>query len=188
MRPGRAFNSYHTLRQLFVSAKSAESTRGLLRAGNLLIPCALGRTGIRVQKREGDGASPRGIWPLREAFYRADRFATRPSTMLPIRALSPNDGWCDAPGNRNYNRAVRHPYVASAERLWRVDCLYDVIIVVGYNDRPRRRGRGSAIFIHIAREGTNGLEPTEGCIALRKPDLLRLLPLLSSETRLQVGD
>ena len=188
MRPSRAINSYHTLRQIFVSATSAESTRGLLRAGNLLIPCALGRTGIRAQKLEGDGASPRGVWPLREAYYRADRFATRPATMLPIRALSPENGWCDAPGNRNYNRPVQHPYDDSAERLWRSDSLYDIIIVVGYNDRPRQQGRGSAIFIHVARQGPKGLEPTEGCIALRKRDLVRLLPMLGPATQLQVGD
>ncbi len=143
---------------------------------------------MRAQKHEGDGASPRGVWPLREAYYRSDRLASRPSTSLPLRALLPEDGWCDAAGDRNYNRRIRHPYDASAERLWRDDSLYDVIVVVGYNDRPCQQGRGSAIFIHVARECPDGLEPTEGCIALRKRDLLRLLPMLGPATMLRVGD
>ena len=189
MRKNRATNSYHTLRQLFVSAKSAEPTRGLLRAGNLIMPCAIGRTGMRALKREGDGASPCGAWPLREAYYRADRFHLRPRTPLPLRALSPEDGWCDAAGDRNYNRLIQHPYYGNAERLWREDGLYDIVVVVGYNDLPRVKGRGSAIFIHVARTGADSLdlEPTEGCVALQKGHLLRLLPMLGSQTRLLIG-
>lgn len=138
-------------------------------------------------KREGDGATPRGRWPVREAFFRADRLGVRPATQLPLRGLAPHDGWCDAPGDRNYNRPIRHPYPASAERLWRQDGLYDLVIVVGYNDRPRMRCGGSAIFIHAAREGSCGLEPTRGCVALRFNDLKRLLALIDRRTILRVG-
>jgi len=107
--------------------------------------------------------------------------------MLPLTAMRPRDGWCDAPFDGNYNRSVRHPYRASAERMWRRDRLYDIVIVVGHNDRPRVQGAGSAIFIHVAGEGRGGLMPTEGCIALRLCDLLRLMALIGQCTRLHIG-
>jgi L,D-peptidoglycan transpeptidase YkuD (ErfK/YbiS/YcfS/YnhG family) len=108
---------------------------------------------------------------LRHVLYRSDRLL-RPQTRLPIAALQARNGWCDDPRDRNYNRPVRHPYPASAERLWRHDHLYDLIVVLGHNDRPRVKGRGSAIFMHVAGPG---LKPTEGCIALERPHLLRLI-------------
>ncbi len=133
-------------------------------------------------KREGDGATPIGRFAVRQAFYRADRLK-RPGTRLPLRPLRADDGWCDAPQDRNYNRYVRHPYRASAERLWRADHLYDLIVVIGHNDRPRVRGRGSAVFIHVA---APGLAPTAGCIALRLADLVRLVRRLSCGATLNV--
>jgi L,D-peptidoglycan transpeptidase YkuD (ErfK/YbiS/YcfS/YnhG family) len=150
---------------------SARSTRGTVRLGTLLVPCALGRGGRRARKREGDGATPVGCWHIAEVIYRSDRLR-RPATALPVRPIGRNDGWCDAPADRNYNRAVRHPYPASAERLWREDHLYDVLVVLSHNARPRVRGHGSAIFVHVA---WPGYAPTEGCIALRREHLLRLL-------------
>jgi len=119
-----------------------------------------------------------GRWAIREVLYRADRLR-RPRTALAVRAIHPTDGWCDDPSDRNYNRLVKLPYKRSHERLWRVDRLYDIVAVLGYNDRPRSLGRGSAIFIHIA--GTD-YAPTAGCIALSKPNLLQLLQ------RLEPGD
>src|SRR5690349_10502148 len=110
-----------------VTAMSAHATRGSLRLGNLAFPCALGRNGRRTNKREGDGATPAGVWPLREVLYRPDR-VHRPRTAMPVKAIRPQDGWCDAPADRNYNRPVRHPYPASAERLWRSDELYDIVV------------------------------------------------------------
>ena len=139
--------------------------------GSLTFPCALGRSGCRVCKLEGDGATPIGQWALREVLYRRDR-VRRPRTALPVNGIGKHDGWCDAIIDRNYNRPVRHPYAASAERLWRQDELYDVLVVLGHNDGPRARGRGSAIFMHVARPG---YPPTEGCIALARGHLLRLL-------------
>ena len=140
----------------------------------LRLPCALGRSGRRALKREGDGATPVGAWPIREAFYRADRLR-RPRTAIPLRAIRRNWGWCDAPADRNYNRFVRLPYPVSAESLWRDDGAYDIIVVLGYNDHPRRRGGGSAIFVHLARPGYT---PTEGCVALSMRDLRLLLTKL----------
>ncbi len=134
-------------------------------------------------KREGDGATPVGAWPLREVFYRPDRVA-RPRTRLPVTPLRRDDGWCDDPADRNYNRRVRLPYPAGHERLWREDHLYDLVVVLGYNDRPRACGKGSAIFMHLA---TRGFGPTEGCIALRETDLRRLLAAARSRTLVSVS-
>jgi L,D-peptidoglycan transpeptidase YkuD (ErfK/YbiS/YcfS/YnhG family) len=114
--------------------------------------------------------------------YRPDR-VPRPATGLPVRRLSPHDGWCDAPADRNYNRPVRHPYPASAERLWREDGLYDVVVVLSHNARPRVRGCGSAVFMHVARPG---YAPTEGCIALRREHLSRLLERLGRGAKVWV--
>jgi L,D-peptidoglycan transpeptidase YkuD (ErfK/YbiS/YcfS/YnhG family) len=162
-------------RLVVVSVLTVNSARGRLRFGEMVFPCALGRAGCRVSKREGDGATPIGVWRVRTVLYRSDRLR-RPRTAVPARAIRSHEGWCDAPLDRNYNRLVRLPYGASAERLWRADALYDLIVVLGYNDRPRVRGRGSAIFMHVANPG---LSPTEGCIALARPHLQRLLAALA---------
>jgi L,D-peptidoglycan transpeptidase YkuD (ErfK/YbiS/YcfS/YnhG family) len=157
-------------------------TRGTLRCGNLTLPCALGRGGISSRKREGDGATPRGVFRFEGGFFRSDAHR-RPQTALHFAATQRHDGWCDAADDRNYNRFVRHPYPKSAECLWRDDGLYDVVLVIGYNRRPRRRGAGSAIFMHVAKEG---YEPTEGCIALAYPDLVKVLAYIGPATRLVV--
>jgi L,D-peptidoglycan transpeptidase YkuD (ErfK/YbiS/YcfS/YnhG family) len=135
---------------------------------------ALGRSGIRASKREGDGATPLGRFRVREVLYRADR-GRRPRTRLPVRAIEAQDGWCEDPHDRNYNRPVRLPYTASTESMKREDHLYDLVVVLGYNDHPRVKGRGSAIFMHLARPG---YRPTEGCVALARCDLERVLALL----------
>src|SRR3954466_3737371 len=111
---------------------------------------AIGPRGIGVKSGEGDGITPRGIFPVREIFYRADRLVS-PRTRLPLRAIQDDDGWCDAPDDLNYNRLVKLPYPASTETLWREDHLYDLVAVLGYNDDPIVPGKGSAIFMHLAK-------------------------------------
>ena len=135
--------------------------------------CALGKTGVieAKLKREGDGKSPLGVWTIRRVLYRPDK-GERPKTQLPTRALERDDGWCDAPGDPAYNRPVTLPYPASAERLWRDDHCYDLVGVLAHNDDPPIPGRGSAIFLHLARDGYPG---TEGCVALARDDLEALL-------------
>ena len=128
------------------------------------------------RKREGDGATPIGGWHLSSVLYRADRMP-RPRTPLPARPLRPSDGWCDEPRDRNYNRFVRHPYPASAERLWRQDGLYDLIVILAHNFRPRLRGGGSAIFLHVA---SPGYSPTAGCVALQRNHLMALISARAS--------
>lgn len=133
--------------------------------------CALGRGGVRADKREGDGATPVGRFPLRRVLFRPDRLAP-PETRLPVLPIDPADGWCDDLAHPDYNRPVRRPFPASHEEMWREDGVYDVVVVLGHNDDPVVPGSGSAVFMHVARPG---YEPTAGCVALALPDLLRLL-------------
>jgi L,D-peptidoglycan transpeptidase YkuD (ErfK/YbiS/YcfS/YnhG family) len=159
------------VRLLSVRAISKGRTRGVLAVGGHMFPCAVGRSGQRACKREGDGATPIGRWTLRQVLYRRDR-GLRPRTGLPVRTIRSADGWCDAAADRNYNRVVQLPYPASAEAMFREDGLYDLVVVLSHNERPRVRGAGSAIFIHVARDG---YLPTEGCIALSLRDLRLVL-------------
>ncbi len=154
----------------------------MLRFAHLQFPCALGRGGCRARKREGDGATPIGRWRVRQVLYRADH-VRRPRTSVPVKPIRAGDGWCDAPADRNYNRPVRRPYAASAEQLWRADGLYDLVVVLGYNDRPRIRGLGSAIFMHVARAA---YAPTEGCIALETRHLRRIVERLKPGAAVRV--
>ena len=133
--------------------------------------CAIGRGGYALDKREGDGATPIGTWPFRMVYFRPDR-GPPPETGLETRPLSESDGWCDAPDDPAYNRPVTLPYATSHEEMWRDDALYDIVVVLGHNDDPPVPGLGSAIFMHIAREG---YLPTEGCVALTRADLEQVL-------------
>ena len=154
-----------------MNAAARVTADGLLRFRGETLRCAFGAGGIRADKQEGDGATPVGLLPLRRVLWRADR-GPRPACAMPAEPIAPEDGWCDDPSHSHYNRQVRLPHPARHERLWRDDAVYDVIGVLGWNDAPVVRGRGSAIFLHLARPG---LPPTEGCIALPEPDLRRLL-------------
>ena len=135
---------------------------------------ALGKAGTiaATDKREGDNRSPTGVWPIRYVLYRPDVYPDGPMTALPTRPIAPDDGWCDAPGDPAYNQPVKLPYPASAERLWRDDPVYDLVVVLGHNDDPPVAGLGSAIFLHLARDGYPG---TEGCVALAREDVEALL-------------
>ena len=135
------------------------------------IRCALGKTGVRVEKEEGDGATPAGLLPLRRILYRADRVPP-PRCAFPVEPIAESDGWCDDLTHRDYNKYVHLPHDAHHEELWRRDAVYDVLAVLGWNDQPIVRRRGSAIFLHVARPD---YAPTEGCVALALPDLTRLL-------------
>ena len=144
----------------------------MLTLGRTTVPCAIGEAGLTDSKREGDGATPIGLLPLRRVLFRADRVRPPPPGTVPRAPIGASDGWCDDPLDSAYNRAVRLPYGARAERLHREDDRYDVVGILGWNDAPVVRDRGSAIFLHVA---TADLGPTAGCIALPLPDLLHLL-------------
>lgn len=156
---------------IIVRRAPGQKSQARVQLSHGILNAAIGRGGIKALKREGDGGTPSGRWPIRALLYRQDR-GKRPFAPFPTRPICPFDGWCDDPASRNYNRPVRLPATASAEGMYRADHLYDLVLVLGYNDRPRIKGRGSAIFVHLARPGYT---PTEGCIALSRRDFLALL-------------
>jgi L,D-peptidoglycan transpeptidase YkuD (ErfK/YbiS/YcfS/YnhG family) len=169
---------------LRVARAPGNPSRGLLRLYGVSIPVALGRGGIQANKREGDGATPRGRFRLLRLWFRADRMP-RPKTRLPVRAIREGDGWCEDPDDRRYNRAIKLS-PTSGDRLKRDDHLYDLVIELDHNTRPRMKNRGSAVFIHVARPG---FAPTAGCVALRADDLKRLLARLPRDAQIEIrGD
>lgn len=147
------------------------------------VRCALGRGGLSADKGEGDGATPTGTLPLRRVMYRADK-GPPPRTALPLAPITRDDGWCDDPADPAYNHPVRLPYPGRHEALWRDDDVYDIVVVLGYNDDPVVAGRGSAVFMHVARPG---YLPTEGCVALDAADLRALLAECGASCHLRVG-
>jgi len=165
-----------------VASRPGARARGWLAVGSLRIPAALGRSGIAANKREGDGATPRGSFRLVRLWWRADRLP-RPRTLLPVRRIERNDAWIEDPSDRRYNRAVQRTSHEPGDRLWRSDHLYDLIIELDHNTRPRVAGRGSAVFIHIARPG---FVPTAGCVALERKRLRWLLSLVGPKTRIKI--
>ncbi len=142
---------------------------GLLRLADRDLRCVLGEAGISAAKQEGDRTTPCGVLALRQVLYRADRIAPPKCGRLPRGPIASDDGWCDDPTHTDYNRAIRLPHDARHERLWRQDHLYDLLAVLGYNDNPVQRGRGSAIFLHVASADE---KPTAGCVALHRDDLI----------------
>lgn len=143
---------------------------------------AIGKKGFAADKREGDNCTPLGTFLLREVWYRADKIA-KPETNLPLKIIAQDDGWCDAPGHPDYNKHVKLPFAASHEKLWREDDVYDVVVPLGYNDDPPVAGKGSAIFMHVARPAYEG---TEGCVALRLEELLELLVKIGPNDRIEI--
>jgi L,D-peptidoglycan transpeptidase YkuD (ErfK/YbiS/YcfS/YnhG family) len=165
-----------------VTRRPGTRSAGWLRLGQRSLPVALGRGGIAANKREGDGTTPRGRFRLVRLWWRADR-APRPRTLLPVRRIRRNDAWCEDPGDRRYNRPIELAAKMPGDRLWRDDRLYDLIVELDHNTRPRIAGRGSAVFIHLARPG---LAPTAGCVALHATDLRILLSRIGRRAMLIV--
>jgi L,D-peptidoglycan transpeptidase YkuD (ErfK/YbiS/YcfS/YnhG family) len=172
----------NSLSRITVRRRPGNPSQGWLVAGPLALPVALGRGGIKANKREGDGGTPRGQYHLKRLWWRAERHP-RPATLLPVHRIEPDDGWCEDPSDRHYNQPIKVPAGSNADRLARTDHLYDFIIELDHNTRPRIAGRGSAVFIHVARPH---FTPTAGCVALRLDALRRLLARLGPRTRIVV--
>jgi L,D-peptidoglycan transpeptidase YkuD (ErfK/YbiS/YcfS/YnhG family) len=171
-----------SLSGLQVNTRPGRRSQGFMRAGLRVVPLALGRGGIKANKREGDGGTPCGrFFPVR-VWWRSDRIP-RPRTSLPLRRIGPADAWCEDPTDRRYNRSFERSANEPGDRLWRDDGLYDLFIEIDHNTKPRIAGRGSAVFIHVAR---TGFAPTAGCIALRLPDLQKLVGQIGSKTRITI--
>jgi L,D-peptidoglycan transpeptidase YkuD (ErfK/YbiS/YcfS/YnhG family) len=166
-----------------VNRAAGNPRRGWLTADGWTIPVALGRGGIKANKREGDGGTPRGVFHPRRLWWRADRHV-RPRTHIPARAIRPEDAWCEDPADRHYNQSVRRAAGEPGDRLRREDHLYDFIVEIDHNTRPRIAGRGSAVFLHLAR--TN-FSPTAGCVSMTHSALLRLLRRMGPRTRIVIG-
>jgi L,D-peptidoglycan transpeptidase YkuD (ErfK/YbiS/YcfS/YnhG family) len=166
-----------------IERSAGDPRRGWLTAGGQTMRVALGRGGIRANKREGDGGTPRGIFRPRQLWWRADRHP-RPRTFLPVRAIRPDDAWCEDPQSRHYNQPVRRDRGQGGDRLKRDDHLYDFIVEIDHNSSPRIAGRGSAVFLHLAREN---FSPTAGCVSMTEGAMLRLLKRLGPRTRIVIG-
>jgi L,D-peptidoglycan transpeptidase YkuD (ErfK/YbiS/YcfS/YnhG family) len=174
-----------SFRSIRIRARPGRHSQGWLFAGSAAFKpwrVALGRSGIKASKREGDGGTPAGRFHPVRLWWRPDR-VSRPPTLLPLRRIGSADAWCEDPSDRRYNRPFRRSANAPGDRLWRRDGLYDLIVEIDHNTRPRVAGRGSAVFIHVAREG---FAPTAGCVALRRTELTRLLRHLSRKTRITI--
>src|SRR5882757_4730244 len=167
---------------LSVQADSGDSSLGWAVLGPKRWRCTVGAGGVREDKVEGDAATPAGRFPLRRIYFRNDRLVL-PKVRLPARAINEHDGWCDDPRAPTYNRLVHTPNEWSHEKMWRDDGLYDLVVVVGYNDDPPEGEWGSAIFLHIARADYS---PTQGCVAFARDDLLELVTLIESQTQINV--
>lgn len=162
---------------------SDDPTNARLRFRDLEFRCAIGAGGTTSKKREGDQCTPLGTWPLRRVFYRPDK-PPRPDTRLPRIPMTPTMGWSDDPADPpHYNRLVELPYPHGHEVLWRDDRVYDIVVELGYNDNPPVIGRGSAIFMHVAKPD---FAPTAGCVALATDDLRHLLTLAAPGECLEV--
>ena len=162
------------------------TSNGVMQAGGSTYTCAIGRSGFLRDKREGDGSTPVGTFYLKKVYYRPDRLPNNlsaPETNLPVQALTSLDGWCDDPADTAYNQMVTLPFTASHEKMWRDDGLYDVVVEISHNDDPPIPGAGSAVFIHVAKPG---YAPTEGCVALAKPDLLEILKSASKDSQIVI--
>jgi L,D-peptidoglycan transpeptidase YkuD (ErfK/YbiS/YcfS/YnhG family) len=165
-----------------VRTRPGRRTAGIVLAGALAVPAMLGRAGVRANKREGDGATPRGRFRCKRLWWRADR-APRPRCRLPLRRIDPDIAWCEDPADRRYNRPFHRSDDEEGDRLWRDDHLYDFVVEIDHNTRPRVAGRGSAVFVHLMRPART---PTAGCIALARPALLRLLGQIGPKTRIEI--
>jgi len=166
-----------------IRAKAGNSRLGWLTLAGQSIPVALGRTGILANKREGDGGTPKGSYHPRKLWWRADRHP-RPRTFLPARAIRAEDAWCEDPRNRHYNRPIRMERDQGGDRLARADHLYDFIVEIDHNTSPRVAGRGSAVFLHLARDNFG---PTAGCVSMTKQAMRRLLRRLGRDTKIVIG-
>ena len=171
------------LSSVVIRRAAGDPRRGWLIAGGRTVPVALGRGGIRANKREGDGGTPRGIFHPRKLWWRADRHR-QPRTFLPVRAIALEDAWCEDPTDRHYNHPVRLGRDHRGDRLRREDHLYDFIVEIDHNSRPRIAGRGSAVFLHLARDN---FAPTAGCVSMTKSAMLHLLQRLGPDTKIKIG-
>ena len=149
---------------------------------NFLFQCAIGKKGINSKKKEGDFCTPKGIFSIKNLYYRSDRL-TKPETKITVKKIKKHMGWCNDPKNKKYNSLIRINKKIRHEKMYRKDHKYDLVIVINYNLKKPIPYKGSAIFIHL----TKNYKPTEGCIALKKKDLLILLKIINKKTKIKIN-
>ena len=154
----------------------------ILSYGNYKVKCAIGKRGINVKKKEGDLITPVGIFKIRIILYRKDKIRNL-RTKIKTKLIKKNMGWCDDPSSNKYNKLVKYPFKYKAEKLYRPDNLYDIIFVLNYNMSPIKKNKGSAIFIHVAK---NNFAPTQGCIAIKKLSLKKLAEKMNKKTKVEI--
>ena len=149
---------------------------------NFLFQCAIGKKGINSKKKEGDFCTPKGIFSIKNLYYRSDRL-TKPETKITVKKIKKHMGWCNDPKNKKYNSLIRINKKIRHEKMYRKDHKYDLVIVINYNLKKPIPYKGSAIFIHL----TKNYKPTAGCIALKKKDLLILLKIINKKTKIKIN-
>jgi L,D-peptidoglycan transpeptidase YkuD (ErfK/YbiS/YcfS/YnhG family) len=167
---------------LHVRARSENIVKSRLHIGHLVFPCLIGQSGRTHLKREGDGASPIGVFDLAQGFYRGDRLL-KPAAHLRMQPMRKSDGWCEVPGSAFYNRHVKLPFRDGHETMWRSDGAYDIVFATSHNARPRVQGRGSAIFFHLTRKDATA---TAGCVAVSLGDMRKILELCRRHVKLVI--
>ena len=150
---------------------------------NYKLKCSIGKSGITNAKKEGDFATPKGVYKLGSLYYRKDRNKSLKSK-LKKRVIKKNMGWCDDSKCKKYNQEIYYPFKYGAEKLYRKDKIYDILINIKYNHSPIIKGKGSAIFLHLT---NTDYKPTSGCIAIVKKDFLKILPLINKNTKILIN-
>ena len=150
---------------------------------NYRIKCAIGKRGIKTKRKEGDFITPRGIFRIKLILYRKDRIKNF-KTFVPKLSITKKMGWCDDPKSKKYNKLIKYPFEFSSEKLFRKDNVYDIILVLDYNMNPTKKYKGIAIFIHIAKKN---YDATEGCVAIKKINLLKLIKSLKRNTKIKIA-
>ena len=156
---------------------------GYLKYKNLKFRCALGKAGIKKKEKEGDNATPKGIFKITRLYYRPDRIKNIITAVKKIK-IKKNVGWCDDPNNKFYNKEIKLPNKFSHEKLYRKDNLYDLVLVLNYNTNPIIKNKGSAIFLHITK---NSYKKTKGCIALKKKHLIELISQIKKNVKIKIN-
>ena len=156
---------------------------GYLQYKNLKFRCALGKAGIKKKEKEGDNVTPKGIFKITSMYYRHDRIKNIITAVKKIK-IKKNMGWCDDPNSIHYNKQIKLPNKFSHEKLYRKDNLYDLFLVLNYNTNPVIKNKGSAIFLHITKDF---YKKTKGCIALKRADLIQLVPKIKKNTKIKIN-
>tara|TARA_B100001123_G_C14798457_1_gene823406 strand:- start:202 stop:687 length:486 start_codon:yes stop_codon:yes gene_type:complete len=143
--------------------------------------CAIGRSGVKKNKIEGDNATPKGTFSLGKFYYRPDRIK-KINTNLSCKKIKKNMGWCNDPKNKDYNKEVNYKKIKKSEKIFRKDYKYDAFIVINYNSKPVVKNKGSAIFLHL----TKNYKPTAGCVAIKKNDFLKLVKIINNKTKIKI--